>query len=80
MQRPKTTRIVQNSKTKRNILAMTQSKITSYEKTMAVGCLMVYGSWCIQGVRGHPGRLRKIPLRKVHFHGVVIFAIAAIDV
>ena len=47
---------------------------------MATGRLMVYGSRCIQGVRGHSGRLRKIPLRKVHFHGVVTFAIAAIDV
>jgi hypothetical protein len=47
---------------------------------MTIGWVMVYGSWCIQGVRGHSDRLRKIPLRKVHFHGVVIFAIAAIDV
>lgn len=42
--------------------------------------LTVDGSRCIQGVRGHSDRLRKIPLRKVHFHGVVMFAIAATDV
>ena len=47
---------------------------------MAIGWLMDYGSRCIQGVWGHSGRLRKIPLRKVHFHGVVTFATAAIDV
>jgi hypothetical protein len=41
--------------------------------------LMVDGLRCMQGVRGHSDRLRKIPLRKVHFHGVVLFAIAAID-
>lgn len=33
----------------------------------------------MHGVRGHLGRLRKIPLRRVHFQGVAIFAIAAID-
>lgn len=39
---------------------------------------MVHGAYKAFG--GHSGRLRKIPLRKVHFHGVVTFAIAAIDV
>jgi len=39
---------------------------------------MVHGAFKAFG--GIWGRLRKIPLRKVHFHGVVLFAIADIDV
>lgn len=74
MQHRRMTHTGQSSRTRHSIRATTQLRIISYEATEVGNEL-----WGIYGVREDLG-LRRIPLRMVHFRGVVAFAIAVIDV